>query len=155
VLRLLISGVFIQISSRPKSGAEINRSDSHRLNIARLTNPHQYAGSLQPCFNPQQETMCAPYIPSPPLPSLTLFGASLCAPASTSASTTGRCPFCAAANSGVHPPCGASPRVSTRPLRPTQEPPTCAPLGSNRRGQETSLCPHLEGYSVVGGGGGS
>ena len=57
-------------------------------------------------------------------------------------------------SSGVAPSCGARPRVSTRSLRPTRAPPTCAPLSSNRHCQETSPRPHLEGYSVSWGEGG-
>jgi hypothetical protein len=88
-----VSKATLENSSHPTRGEEVNQSDFRRLNSARFTNPHQKAGSQQPCCNPQQETQ-TPFVrpTSPPLPSLTSFGASLSAPASTRNCTTGRWP---------------------------------------------------------------
>ena len=81
--------------------------------------------SQQPVCNPQKETQATFVRPtSPPLPSLTSFGASLFAPAVSSACTTLRCPLYAATYSGVAPFCGARRRISTR---------YCAPLGLRQR----------------------
>ena len=80
------------------------------MNIARSSDPCQRTDSQQLSCNPQQKKKTFVRPTSPPLPSLTLFVASLFAPAFASACTTARCPFFAVACSGVRPFCGARPR---------------------------------------------
>ena len=111
----------LETSSHPAPALKVNQSDSRPLTIARLTNPRQHAASQRPCCDPQEEAQTSFVRPtSNPLPSVTFIGASLFAQAWTRSCTTLSCPFRAATYSGVHPSCGARPRVSNPTLHPTR-----------------------------------